>query len=95
MFSIQAKLEQYCADNKLHNFENERGIRNMKKVMREVCGYGDGYGDVMTNFFSDNPGAIEAVITWIGSQGVRDWDSNLTDLLGAPADDEESSEVDN
>ena len=89
---IQQKLEQYCSDNKMHNFEGERGIRNMKKIMREVCGYGDGYGTVIENFFSDNPGAIEAVITWIGTQGVRDWDSNLADLGGPDACDGDDSE---
>lgn len=92
MPSIQAKLEQYCSDSKMHNFEGERGIRNMKKIMREVCGYGDGYGTVIENFFNDNPGAIEAVVEWIGSQGVRDWDSNLTALIGPDAIDGDDSE---
>ena len=42
----------------------------------------------MRNFFVDNPGAVEAVITWIGSQRNSDWRDNLSDLVGPDEEDE-------
>lgn len=85
---MQDALQRYMDDNKLYSTEGERGVKNMEKVMREVCGYQENWGGVMRNFFVDNPGAVEAVITWIGSQRNSDWRDNLSDLVGPDEGDE-------
>ena len=81
---MQEALQRYLDSNKMYSFEGDRGVKRMKQVMREVCGYGDSYmnSDVMQNFFEDNPGAMEAVIEWIGKQGNTDWKDNLESLVG-------------
>lgn len=63
------------------------GIQHMEKIAVEVCGYASDYSGVMMNFFEDNPGAIEAVIKWIGNQRNSDWNDNLESLVG-PDEDE-------
>ena len=72
-------FSKYLDMNKIYNFEGSNGVRRMKKVMKDICGYGDAWGGTMNNFFSDNPGAIEAVMTWIENNipKVSDWEENL------------------
>jgi hypothetical protein len=85
---MQRLLEQYLSNNKMHSFEGPRGIRHLEQVALEVCGYKPDYSGIMYNFFVDNPGAIRAVIEWIGSTNNIDWRHNLEDLVGPEEDDE-------
>ena len=85
---MQQKLEAYMSANNMHCMEGERGVKHMEKVMTEVCGYNGDWGGVLRNFFTDNPGAIETVIEWIGNARVSEWRENLDNLV------EESIEAD-
>jgi hypothetical protein len=87
---MQKKLNEYMSNNRMHCMEGERGVKHMEQVMKEVCGYDESWGGVMRNFFTDNPGAIEAVIEWIGSVRVSEWRENLDNLV----EEEESTEED-
>jgi prephenate dehydrogenase len=80
---MQDKMQQYLDANKMHSFEGSTGVRRMEKIMQEVCGYHPMFGNVMSEFFADNPGAVEAVVEWIGKQSIRDgeWAENLAELL--------------
>ena len=81
---MQDALQRYMDDNRMCCLEGQRGIDYMEKVMSEVCGYGPYNTSVA--FFADNPGAIEAVIEWIGKQRNADWKDNL-DILVEPVDE--------
>jgi hypothetical protein len=74
---MQQKLSNYMSENRMHCMEGERGVKNLEKVMTEVCGYDGDWGGVLRNFFTDNSGAIEAVIEWIGKARVSEWSENL------------------
>lgn len=81
-------LYEYLDNNSITSFEGERGVTNLERVCKEVCGYDSNFGGVLRNFFSDNPGAIEAVIEWIGRQHSADWKDNLECLVGPEEEDE-------
>ena len=83
------QMEDYLSNNKMYSFEGPRGVRHMEQVIQDVCGYTPDYSGVMANFFQDNPGAIEAVVEWIGKQAMKgDWKDNLESLVGPAEDDE-------
>ena len=83
------QMEDYLASKKMYSMEGGRGVTNMETVMREVCGYDSSFSGVMANFFQDNPGAIEAVVEWIGKQALKgDWKDNLESLVGPAEEDE-------
>ena len=85
---MQDALQRYLDNNKMHCFEGQRGIRHMEQIAHEVCGYTPDYSGVMMNFFEDNPGAIQAVVTWIGEQRNADWKENLESLVGEEEEEE-------
>ena len=82
------QIEDYLANNKMYSFEGARGVRHLEQIATEVCGYTPDYSGVMMNFFQDNPGAIEAVVEWIGNQRHADWKENLEALVGPSEEDE-------
>lgn len=84
---MQDALQRYMDNNKMHSFEGPRGLRRLEQIAAEVCGYTAGHSSVMANFFEDNPGAVEAVVAWIGEQRNADWKDNLESMVGS--DEEE------
>ena len=82
------QMEDYLANNKMYSFEGPRGVRHLEQIATEVCGYTPDFSGVMFKFFEDNPGAIEAVVAWIGSQKNSDWKDNLESLVGPEEEDE-------
>jgi len=82
------QMQDYLANNKMYSFDGERGVRHLEQIATEVCGYTPDYSGVMMNFFADNPGAIEAVVEWIGNQRNADWKDNLESLVGPEEEDE-------
>ena len=88
MQTIEEALRRYMDDNKMYCMEGERGVNNLTKIAHEVCGYTNEWGGVLLNFLADNPGAIEAVIDWIGKQKVIEWKDNLESLVGPDEEDE-------
>ena len=85
--SLQALLDRYIDQEKLHSFEGERGVKNFAKLVNAL-GYSDSInrygqmaggaclGDIFV-FLEDNPGAIEALIDWIGSRRSPEWTEAL------------------
>ena len=88
MDTIESALRRYMDNNKMYCMEGQRGGRYMEQIASEVCGYTPDYSGVMMNFFEDNPGAIEAVIEWIGTRKNSDWKDNLESLVGPEEEDE-------
>lgn len=84
------QMETYLANNKMFSFEGQRGVKHMEQIASEVCGYTPDFSGVLENFFADNPGAIAAVVEWIGTQATKgsEWNDNLEAMVGAEEEDE-------
>jgi hypothetical protein len=78
---MQDALQKYMDANRMYHFEGGAGVRSMKKIMKEVCGYSDDWQGTLSNFFEDNPGAVQAVVEWIGEQNNTEWTSNLAAMV--------------
>lgn len=81
-------MQKYIDNNRLYSFDGERGVRNFKQVVTEVCGYEDNWGGVLENFLADNPGAVQAMMEWISSQQSPEWKENLEQMVEENALDE-------
>ncbi len=78
-------LEEWEDKKKTYSIEGSRGVENLCKLVRGI-GYRDSMnrmqfaggclGDLL-EFFEDNPGAIEAVKTWISDQNIDEWREHL------------------
>lgn len=87
--SLRELIVDWQDENRVHNFEGSSGIERFEKLLK-VIGYADGnfFNDVLRNFLSDNSGAIEAIIEWIGAREVDEWADALRDEVAPPADDD-------
>ncbi|MFY4731218.1 hypothetical protein [Nitrospira sp. BLG_2] len=91
-------IAKYQDEKKLHHFEGSSGIQNLCKLLGDM-GYHDRmnrmghYGDQplgnLVDFLEDNPGAMEAIITWIGDQDNEEWKENLKSELPIEGECEE------
>ena len=84
---FQEKLSKYIDQEGLHRTEGEQGVKNLAKLVNAL-GYSDFInrygqmaggaclGDIFV-FLEDNPGAIEALIGWIGCRKSPEWSAAL------------------
>ena len=82
MSDIQSLLDQYCSENNIRNFEGRRGVEGLAKICnalgyQDISRYGQMpggacLGDIFS-FLEDNPGAISALMEWIGSGHSPEW----------------------
>jgi len=72
---VAENLERFIEQEKMWSWEMSRGVKNLDKVIRAI-----GYDDVQ-DFLLDNPGAIEALVSWIGEQRVEEWSESLESEL--------------
>jgi hypothetical protein len=76
---LSRPLENYCDQERIYNFDGPRGIQRFEKIVKAI-----GYRN-LDEFWGDNPGAFEALVTWIGSQGSPEWleslKSNMNDFV--------------
>ena len=59
-----------------------------------MCGYDNSFAGTLQSFFADNPGAIQAVVEWIGTQKNTDWKDHLDDLVGPAEENNEFDDID-
>lgn len=96
-----SKLETFIDQHNLHRTEGRQGLINLCTIVRTI-GYKDpqymsqltsnaSIGDLV-EFIEDNPGAIEAIVTWIGEQNNPDWESNLKDQIEEDDEFEDTDE---
>lgn len=71
--SLARSIENWMDATKTYSFEGSRGIRNFTKLV-SMLGYSS-----MDDFLEDNPGCLEAMVTWIGSQNSTDWKSKFAE----------------
>ena len=66
-------IDAYIDNRNMHHFEGSRGVRYLLEII-QTCDRS--YHDFET-FFSDNSGAIEAVLEWIKNARVNEWKENF------------------
>ena len=83
-------FDAYC-DEHFRSVEGERGVRNLDQLC-ETLGYGQGFmrNRAIEDFLTDNPGAVEAVLEFIGEWVERndEWAESLREAV----EDEEEFE---
>mgnify|MGYP000288235715 CR=1 FL=1 len=71
-------------DENFRSYEGERGVRNLEQLC-ETLGYGQGYmrNRAVEEFLSDNPGAVQAVVDFIGEWTARNtaWQNKLASAV--------------
>lgn len=76
-----AAFEAYVGTH-FHRTEGEQGVRNLEQLV-ETLGYGHGIyrNRAIEEFLIDNPGAVEAVLQFIGEWTERneEWAAALLD----------------
>ena len=77
-------FDTYLEQNRMWHFEGASGVRNLEKVVRNVCGYNH-----LQYFLEDNPGAVEAVVNWIREANCLEWRQNLEELVEEEVDEAE------
>jgi hypothetical protein len=75
-----------------YRWEGERGVENFDTLVQDM-----GYRRGIDEFLSDNPGAIEALLVWVGDHADNDgieWKESLAESCGyeEESDEEESDE---
>jgi hypothetical protein len=66
-------IDAFIDNRNMHHFEGSRGVRYLLEII-QTCDRS--YHDFET-FFSDNSGAIEAVLEWIKNARVNEWKENF------------------
>lgn len=96
---LSEALDKYIDQESLYRTEGRKGVENLCTIVSAI-GYRDpqhwgqfssraSFGDLIT-FFEDNPGAITAVLEWIGDQDVSEWTEELQSNL--PEEEEEDQD---
>jgi len=88
------ELLQEFIDHKRLRFEGDTGVENLNKVAKAI-GYkehGFAYGSPLEVFLSDNPGACDAIIEWMGEQNVEEWEYSLESELSMPEREDEDED---
>ncbi len=77
-------INEWQDNNKAWHFEGTSGVDKFRKLC-ETIGYEEGnyigYGHAIENFLSDNSGALEVLINWIGEQDVKEWKESIISVL--------------
>jgi hypothetical protein len=77
MLNLQDLLDAYMAQERIHNFEGERGVRRLEKILSTL----DPNYVWLENFFADNSGACEALLTWVARQDLQEWRDSVESHL--------------
>jgi len=78
-------FDTYLDQNRIYSFEGPSGVRNLERVVQDVCGFGP-YSTIPM-FLEDNPGALAALISWIREQSVPEWRDSLAALVNEDEDE--------
>jgi hypothetical protein len=80
-------FDNFINENNLTRTEGDKGVQNLEAIA-VALGYREEsfkYGDPISRFLSDNPGAIEAILEWISESNVPEW----AECLEGDEEDEE------
>lgn len=76
-------MDTWIDANKAYSWEGRRGVQNLTKLVHDLS---SDYSD-LDYFFTDNSGAIEAVLEWIRDRGGREWKDALEAKYGDQDED--------
>lgn len=79
----QELFDTYLDQKRMWHFEGDRGVRDLTKIVRTVCGYTD-----LHQFLVDNSGAVEAIVNWIREANCPEWLESLQELVEVEPDAE-------
>lgn len=68
-------VEAYCDKHQLHRWDGINGVDNLN-ILVAAMGYRGNhftFGSPLETFLIDNPGAIEAILEWIGGTNLSEW----------------------
>ena len=83
-------FDQWLDENRMYSFEGRTGVKNLTRIINEVCNYNSNYGSAIEAFLEDNPAAIETLVEYIRTANVLEWRQNLEELFyGVEKDDSE------
>ena len=91
---LRELIENFCDENQLYSFEGDSGLGRFEKLLTAI-GYrphGFKYGSLIEVFLADNPGAIEAIIEWMGERRCSEWEESLSEQV-EPEDEEKDEEL--
>jgi hypothetical protein len=84
-------IEEYRNVYSLHRLEGDSGIGNLNEILKGIGyrGHQFKYGSPVEAFLSDNPGAMEAILDWIGKQNCEEWRDEILTYLPEKGEEEE------
>lgn len=95
--SLTEVIDKWQDENRANNFSGSSGVRKLERLCKDL-GYehGDfvGHEVSLLNFLADNPGAMEAIVLWIGEQDLEQWKDNLISTLPENDSEDEDEEDD-
>jgi hypothetical protein len=93
--SLSELISKWQDTNRAWHFEGTGGVKSLERLLGAI-GYKQGnylgYGHEIANFLSDNPGAMEAIINWIGEQDSDEWKNNIISELPENESEDEAEE---
>ena len=81
--TMLSSLIQKFIDEKHLRFEGDTGVANLNTLCSAI-GYkkhGFAFGSSLEVFLSDNSGACDAIIQWMGDRNVDEWAENIESEL--------------
>lgn len=70
-------IDEYMQQESMYHLEGPSGVRNLEKL---VLALSSQYTDIR-EFLSDNSGACEAIVEWIKTQNVSEWQETIEGQL--------------
>ena len=99
--SLDDLLYEYMDQEKIYRYEGRKGIENLAKIVRALgykdpqfyglIGNGAALGDIF-EFLEDNPGAIEAIVKWVGEMNTPEWREAIESQLPEKEEEDEEEE---
>src|ERR1700748_3885353 len=82
-------LEEYQVQEGISHFEGDSGLKSLNKICRAI-GYEESpfaCGSSLEQFLKDNPGAMCAIVDWLGEQSCESFREELISNLKEPEED--------
>ena len=87
-------LEEYQVQEKMYRFESTTGLKDLNKICNAI-GYQESpfaFGSSLEQFLMDNPGAMSAIVDWLGEQSGDSFKEELITHLYEPEEEVDSEE---
>ena len=95
--TMEELVEKWMNHNNIFCFEGSSGLARFEKLL-SVLGvrkHNLKHGSLIEVFLSNNSGAVDALVEWIGKQSDSDWEAALEEIVGAENEEEEENNDEN